>query len=78
MPKIYQEELARSNFPHTVLALASVAIDVSEFAIQNFNWFPLFHRRLNFAFSVLVSLIFLSFPLTYFLCVICSLLAKSD
>jgi hypothetical protein len=75
---IYQEELALPNFSKTVfMALASAAIDASEFSFQNFNWFPLFHRRLNCAFSLLASLVFLSSPLTYCLCVLCSLLTKS-
>jgi hypothetical protein len=56
VPKIYQDEFARPNCFQTLLALASVAIDASEFSFRNFNWFPLFHRKLNFAFSVLVSL----------------------
>jgi hypothetical protein len=37
VPKIYQEELARSNFTQTVLTLASSAIDDSEFSFRIFN-----------------------------------------
>jgi hypothetical protein len=64
VPIIYQEELTCPHFFQIALTLAPAAIDASEFSFfRNFDWFPMFHKKLKFSFQILVYLLFSFFSL---------------